>query len=134
MGYNLAGVWASALADTKSANLDTRHHQARLRSGVKIIKDKYNGEIRLYNALGDYYVELSWSHYHLFITEGWVRGCYRVSLDNYRSKLDRIEVNIRRESNSKGNRSKKIKSLKESRAIIMNRYRVVSQKLKNGKH
>jgi hypothetical protein len=132
---NLDEVWQSALDDRASVNLDNRHHYARLNRGIKIIKDRNTSQIKIYNTLvgGDHYVELAPSYYRLFESEGWVVGCCTVALDSYRTKLERIEYLIRRETNSKKNK-KKIDALKNNRARVMNRYFIVSQRLKDGKH
>jgi hypothetical protein len=60
--------------------------------------------------------------------EGWTRGVLMITLDKYKSKLDRIKNSISRELN--GNNSKKrLNYFKEARQQILNKYYKITQKL-----
>ncbi len=130
---NLEHVWVSANKDRNSLNLDTTNNQSRINFGIKITKDNHSGQIKIFNTSigGDYYTELSISEYVSFSTLGWRGGCYELTLANCKRKLSMIENKIKSEINGKQNK-RKIDALKESRERVINRYRVVSQRIQNG--
>ena len=130
---SLEPVWQSAKADTHSLNLDSRDYQARINFGVKITRDNHTDEVKIFNTCvgGDYYSEISIKECIMFLHLGWRGGCYQMTLENCKRKLLLIEGKIKSEVN--GNKNKrKIDVLKENRTKIINRYRTVSQKLRNG--
>lgn len=103
--------------------------------GVKI--QKFDSKIEILNCgrNGDYFKECSEREYRYFTTYGWVEGCIRLALSNYRRKLNMIERRIKTEVNTRKN-DKHIQRLKASRKTIVNKYskrKKQLNKITNGK-
>lgn len=126
--YILQEVWEQAKKDTFASNLDGGGYQARIVYGCRIVRDDATGEIEVYNTGkgGDYYKRIE--NIDVFLNNGWRQGCYEVSLDNYRDRLDRIEKMIKSEVNGKRN-PKQIQSYKTQRESVLNKYAELMVKL-----
>jgi len=126
--YTLQEIWEQAKKDTFASNLDGAGYQARIVYGCRIVRDDATGEIQIYNTGkgGDYYKRIE--DINIFLEKGWRQGCYEVSLDNYRDRLDRIEKMIRNEVNGKRN-PKQIQSYKTQRESVLNKYAELMVKL-----
>lgn len=126
--YTLQEIWEQAKKDTFASNLDAAGYQARIVYGCRIVCDDATGEIQIYNTGkgGDYYKKIE--NIDVFLDNGWRQGCYEVSLDNYRDRLDRIEKMIRNEVNGKRN-PKQIQSYKTQRESVLNKYAELMVKL-----
>lgn len=128
----LQEIFEESLNDSGSVNLSGRGYQARMRLGIKISRDNESGYIMLYDHTsgGNYYVEMREEDQVIMESEGWLRGVFVITLDKYKSKLERIKQGISVELN--GNNSKKrLNFYKEARKQILNKYYKVTQKLNN---
>ena len=130
--YSLDEVFSQSLEDNNSACLDAKGYQARISCGIKIVKDDYTKEVIILNTTlgGDFYKEITKEQYKLFTSEGWLKGLHTLALNNFKTKLDKIESKIKVEVNSNNN-LKHIQRLKEARERILIRYNKVSNKLKS---
>tara|TARA_Y100001973_G_C5148888_1_gene306993 strand:- start:686 stop:1003 length:318 start_codon:yes stop_codon:yes gene_type:complete len=98
--------------------------------GVKLTKDDMTGQIKIFDPTKstNYYIELNIDEYNYFQTEGWKKGVFRITLNKYINKLERIKTSISEEMN--GSMSlKKLKYLKESRQQVLKKYYKLIQKL-----
>jgi hypothetical protein len=130
MEYRMKDIFEQAIQDTYAVNLDSNDYQARMVFGCKIIRDNNTGETRLLNTAmgGHHYKKLDSAQLQYFFEGGWRYGCYKLALDNYKIKLERVEVSIKAEMNGKKN-PKQIQSLKNSRERLMNKYKLITDKL-----
>jgi hypothetical protein len=98
--------------------------------GIKIMKDTSNNEIRLLDTMkrGEYFVPLTKREVEIFLENGWRYGVYVLSLDNYRTKLDKIEQRIQKCIAEKKS-SKQISIQKSSRERILKKYSEINLKL-----
>ena len=125
-------IFKEAEKDYGTANLNGNGYEARMKLGVKISRDKETDQVVIYDHSqgGNYYVEMPMEEQDIIDKEGWTRGVLMITLDKYKSKLDRIKNNISRELN--GNNSKKrLNYFKESRQQILNKYYKIIQKIKS---
>ena len=123
-------VFEQAKHDSCASILDGDGYEARILHGCKILRDNDTGKVTLLNTQlkGDYYEPLKKDDIEVFQQKGWRCGIYVLSLNNYRSKLNKVEKAIHKEMNGKRN-PKHIQSLKSSRERFMNRYIFIKQKL-----
>jgi|TARA_A100001201_G_scaffold135133_1_gene123188 hypothetical protein len=130
--YSLDEVFSQSLEDNNSACLDAKGYQARISCGIKIVKDDHTKEVIILNTTlgGDFYKEITKEQYKLFTSEGWLKGLHTLALNNFKTKLDKVESKIKVEVNSNNN-LKHIQRLKEARERILIRYNKVSNKLKS---
>ncbi len=130
MSYRLTDIFYQAVEDEYAVSLDSNTYEARLVYGTKIIRDNENQSIVIYNTAmgGHYYKMLTPVQLDYFFLGGWRKGCYKLALDNYKIKLERIEKSIKQEMNGKKN-PKQIQSLKNSRERLMNKYKLITDKL-----
>jgi len=89
--------------------------------GVKIQKFLSKTEILNCSRNGDYFQECNDEEYQLFFIHGWIKGGLRLSMMNYKRKLDLIEEKIKMEVNTRKN-NKHIKKLKSSRENLLIKY------------
>ena len=89
--------------------------------GVKIQNFPSKTEILNCSRNGDYFQECNDEEYQLFFIHGWIKGGLRLSMMNYKRKLDMIEYKIRNEVNSRKN-DKHIQKLKSSRENLLIKY------------
>ena len=92
-----------------------------INNGVKIQKFPSKIEILNCGRSGDFFQECSVEEYDLFYKYGWVEGGVRMSMMNYKRKLNLIESKIRDEVNTRKN-DKHIKKLKTSRESLLVKY------------
>ena len=126
----LKEIFDEALSDVGSSNLNGKGYEARMRLGIKITRDLESGEIIIYDHSqgGNYYVKMNDSDQMLIDKEGWLHGVFKLTLEKYKIKLDRIKLGISSELN--GNKSnKRLTFYKEARQQILNKYYKVTQKL-----
>lgn len=128
--YRLKDIFNQAIEDECSVNLNGRDYQARMVHGCKIVKEDETDKITLFNTAmgGHFYKDLKPGQVGYFMEGGWRYGCYKLALDNYKIKLQRIEKSIKEEMNGKKN-PKQIQSLKTSRERLMNKYKLITDKL-----
>lgn len=126
--HKLKDIWEEALADSYSSALDGSSYESRLVFGVKIVYDYDTNSVTIWNTSrgGDFYTKVT--NLEPFFERGWRYGVYITSLDNYRFKLDKIEESMKKEINGKKN-PKQIKSLKNARVRILNKYNYIREKL-----
>lgn len=127
----LKEIFKESLADYGSVNLNGNGYEARMRLGIKISRDDLTGKVVIYDHSngGNYYVEMREEHQAIINDEGWLSGVFKITLEKYKVKLDRIKSGITRELN--GNKSKKrLNFYKEARKQILNKYYKITQKLK----
>ena len=93
--------------------------------GVKISRDTYTGEIKIFNPRGKDYDEELTSEEYLIFSQGWRRGVYQLVLQGYRKRLDIIEKRIPELLNNK----KSLLVIKERRTGLMQKYYKITQKL-----
>lgn len=114
------------------ANLDGVGYKACLYLGVKITKDNETGDIKIYdpNKSVNYYVEIDDKMYAVFQKKGFKKAVIELTLEKYKEKLDKIKESITDEMNG-GQSQKRLRTLKESREHILNKYYKLTQKLTN---
>jgi len=106
-----------------------------INNGVKIQKFPSKIEILNCGRSGDFFQECNNEEYDLFYKHGWKEGSVRLSMMNYKRKLNIIESRIRDEVNTRKN-DKHIKKLKTSRESLLVKYsnRIKQlNRIKNGK-
>ena len=121
MNDRLLEVFEEATNDGYALKMDGHGYQSRMVYGVKIIKDNETNRVDFLNTMlgGDHYKKLTSEQLQNFIDYGWRYGVYVLSLSNYRLKLDKIELSIKKEMNGKRN-PKQIQSLKQARENVLN--------------
>jgi hypothetical protein len=67
-------------------------------------------------------------NYQLFFSEGWKRAVLKLTLDKYKSKLDRIKDSINVEVNNQVSQ-KRLKFLRDTREQILKKYYKLTIKL-----
>tara|TARA_R100000742_G_C4279058_1_gene102776 strand:- start:1757 stop:2188 length:432 start_codon:yes stop_codon:yes gene_type:complete len=143
MTYTMQDIMNQAMEDEFSANLNGKTYTARLLYGCKISQDAETKEIQILNTSlgGEWYSKVDNNQINIFLEKGWRIGVYELSLSNYRLKLDKIELSVKKEMNGRRN-PKQIQSLKSARENILRKYSKIKYKLnqesngkiKNGKH
>ena len=128
--YRLKDIFNQAVEDEYSVILNGRDYQARMVYGCKITKEDDTQLIKIENTAmgGHFYKDLKPEQIGYFMEGGWRYGCYKLALDNYNIKLKRVEKSIKEEMNGKKN-PKQIQSLKNARERLMNKYKLITDKL-----
>ena len=92
--YSLKEIYQQAKSLRTAAKLSEGHTESAIWYGVKITLDHKDDVVKIYNVSnrGDYYEELSPLEYETFIFEGWKAGCYEMSINNYKAKVEKIEL------------------------------------------
>jgi len=128
--YSLNQLFEQALEDPYAAVLDGYNYDARIVYGIKIVRDIETEEVQVINTMvgGDFGKVLNSEQLSIFVEKGWRYGVYIVSLDNYRTKLDRIERLIRDEVNGR-NSLKAVTNYKSQRDRILSKYTEIKNKL-----
>ena len=127
--YTLDDVFDQACADEMAVSLNGVGYNARLLYGCKIQKSLDTLDIEILNTSqgGAWYQIISNDFKKIFLKKGWRIGVYELSLPNYRLKLDKIELSIKKEMNGKRN-PKQIQSLKQARENVLKRYSKIKMK------
>ena len=131
--YNsLSSVFEEALNDDKAAILDGDGYESRMLHGCKITRENDTGNIMIQNTTmgGDYYKDISHDSEWEFVDKGWRHGVYKLCIETYHDKLNRIEQRIKDEMNTKQN-PKQIQHLKTHRERILKMYKKINDKLKS---
>ena len=130
MKYSLEDIMSQAMSDEFCANLNGDRYDARLLYGCKIHQDHETRQIEILNTSlgGEWYSNITEPQLNIFLEKGWRIGVYELSLSNYRLKLDKIEVSIKKEMNGRKN-PKQIQSLKSARENILRKYSKIKYKL-----
>lgn len=125
----LEHIWFEAKNDNYACALDGKNYSARTLFGIKIVHDTKSKDIIIYNTTrgGDYYEELT-DELNYFFEGGWRYGVYKIALENCKHRLNKIEVSMRNEVNTKRN-PKQIQSLKTARIRVLSKYNYISNKL-----
>jgi len=122
-------IFQEAVNDYGSVDLSDKGYEARMRLGIKIIKDLETDEVIIYDhSRADYYVEMNDNSKKVIDKLGWYKGVLTLTLDKYKDKLERIKESIKRELNG-GKSKKRLNYFKESREQILNKYYTTTQKL-----
>jgi len=126
----LEKVFKQARDDKGSVNLDGKGYETSILLGVKITKDNYSGEIKIYDPSKsvNYYIEIDENAYPLFYKKGWRKAVVEMTLNKYKEKLERVRRAIGKEMNSSRS-PKRLRMLKESREQILKKYYKLTQKL-----
>ena len=124
----LEDVWLEAKADTYTSTLNSDSYESRMVFGIKIVFDHLTNSVQIWNTSrgGDFYQDVECLE--PFLEKGWRYGVYKTALKNYKFKLDKVEESMKNEINGKKN-PKQIKSLKNARIRILNKYNNISEKL-----
>ncbi len=124
--YKLTDIFNQADTDEVSINIDGLGYEARLRQGIKITKE--GNDVQIFNTTKGslFYEEITSEQYQTFIKYGWIVGVYRLTLLNYKRRLELIERKMREEVNTRKN-DKRIKSMKKIRTSILIDYRIVTK-------
>jgi len=126
--YKLTDIFNQADNDEVSINIDGLGYEARLRQGIKITREGQDVQILNTTRGGLFYDEITSEQYQTFFEYGWVIGVYRLTLVNYRRRLELIEKKMKQEVNTRKN-DKHIKSMKKIRASILIDYRRVTKQI-----
>ena len=116
--YSLEDIYLQALEDKKAYHT---LNKGVINNGVKIQSFKSKVEILNCSRNGDYFQECNIEEYQLFFIHGWLKGGLRLSMMNYKRKLDIIEEKIKCEVNTRKN-DKHIKKLKVNRENLLIKY------------
>ena len=130
--YNLEDIFNQSKEDIHSMKPTIN---SAINNGVKIQKFPSKIEILNCGRSGDFFQECNDEEYDLFYKYGWKEGSVRLSMMNYKRKLNIIENKIRDEVNTRKN-DKHIKKLKTSRESLLVKYsnRIKQlNRIKNGK-
>ena len=126
--HNLEDIFTQAEADTSGIQITMLNGKSIVNYGVKIQKFPSKIEILNCGRSGDYFNECNEDEYKLFFKYGWREGALRLSLSNYKRKLDMIEEKIRTEVKTRKN-DKHIQRLKKSREKLLIKYSNRNRKL-----
>jgi len=128
--YSLDEIYNEATRHHGTTLLESEDYESCIFLGVKITKDYTSGEIKIYDPTKstNYYVELDMKTYELFFSEGWNRAVLMLTLDKYKSKLDRIKDSINFEVNNQVSQ-KRLKFLRDTREQILKKYYKLTTKL-----
>ena len=126
--YKLTDIFNQADNDEVSINIDGLGYEARLRQGIKITREGQDVQILNTTRGGLFYDEITSEQYQTFFEYGWVIGVYRLTLVNYRRRLELIEKKMKKEVNTRKN-DKHIKSMKKIRTSILIDYRRVTKQI-----
>ena len=118
---SIEDIYNQAINHRGSLKIPMKSGYSVINYGVKIQKFLSKTEILNCGRNGDYFQECSNDEYELFFIHGWIKGGLRLSMMNYKRKLDLIETKIRNESNTRKN-DKHIKKLKTNRENILIKY------------
>ena len=116
--YSIEQIFIQALEDPSAYNID---NSSIVNYGVKIQKFFSKTEILNCSKNGDYFKECNKEEYELFFIHGWKKGAIKLSMMNYKRKLDIIEWKIKEEVNTRKN-DKHIKKLKSTRENLLVKY------------
>ena len=116
--YSIEQIFIQALKDPSAYNIDD---SSIVNYGVKIQKFFSKTEILNCSKNGDYFQECNKEEYELFFIHGWKKGAIKLSMMNYKRKLDIIEWKIKEEVNTRKN-DKHIKKLKSTRENLLVKY------------
>tara|TARA_R100000935_G_C2745602_1_gene127682 strand:+ start:219 stop:635 length:417 start_codon:yes stop_codon:yes gene_type:complete len=118
---SIEDIYNQAINHRGSLKIPMKTGDSVINYGVKIQKFLSKTEILNCGRNGDYFQECSNDEYQLFFIHGWIKGGLRLSMMNYKRKLDLIETKIRNESNTRKN-DKHIKKLKSNRENLLIKY------------
>ncbi len=119
--YNIEDIYIQAFNDSNSLKIEKPNVKSVLNYGVKIQKFNSKTEILNCSRSGDYFQECNEEEYNLFFKYGWREGSLRLSLMNYKRKLEVVEENIKKEVNTRKN-DKHIQKLKTTRENLLLKY------------
>ena len=90
----LSSIFMQALDDPGTTSMDGKGYKARMKLGVKIAKDIETQRVKIYDlsSAGNYYVEMQGDNLEIILNEGWSVGVYKITLEKYKQKLDRIKL------------------------------------------
>ena len=140
--FTYKDIMIQALEDSYAVNVSGDGYSAVILYGCKISVDHETNDVTIQTTSmgGEWYKDISQEMHQIFLEKGWRIGVYELSLSNYRTKLDKVELSIKAEMNGRRN-PKQIQSLKASRENILMRYSKIKNKLnqisnetKNSKH
>jgi len=130
--YTLAEVFEQAMNDRGSVKISHKKSLSALSNGSKI--SKFEDCIQILDVTGlEYYKEFTDDQYRVMLKNGWKDGCYLLTIENCKAKLDLIEQSIRQEVNSRKN-DKHIRHLKSRRENILKRFTKIKSKLNGKEH
>ena len=119
--YNVEDIYIQAFNDSNSLKIEKPNVNSVLNYGVKIQKFNSKTEILNCSRSWDYFQECNEEEYNLFFKYGWREGSLRLSLMNYKRKLEVVEENIKKEVNTRKN-DKHIQKLKTTRENLLLKY------------
>ena len=125
--YSLDQLFNQALQDNP-IHIKKELGDSVINNGFKMQKFQSKIEILNCSRNGDYFQELNKNEYEMFLSNGLIKGCVIMNINNCLHKLKLIESKMRVEVNSRKN-DKFIKNLKTKREYIMNRYSYYTKKL-----
>tara|TARA_R100000742_G_C4200724_1_gene29914 strand:+ start:44 stop:436 length:393 start_codon:yes stop_codon:yes gene_type:complete len=125
--YSLDQLFNQALQDNP-IHIKKEMGDSVINNGFKMQKFQSKIEILNCSRNGDYFQELNKNEYDMFLSNGWIKGCVIMNINNCLHKLKLIEDKMRVEVNSRKN-DKFIKNLKTKREYVMNRYSYYTKKL-----
>jgi|TARA_B100001059_G_C17772907_1_gene549503 hypothetical protein len=130
--YTLADIFDQAMGDPASVKMSDKNKKSALSNGSKI--NKLDDCIEILDVTGvGYYKEFTDDQYRVMLENGWRDGCYMMSIERCKAKLELIENSIRDEVNSRRN-DKHIQHLKSRRENILKRFTKIKSKLNGKEH
>ena len=120
------------MGDPASVKMSDKNKKSALSNGSKI--NKLDDCIEILDVTGvGYYKEFTDDQYRVMLENGWRDGCYMMSIERCKAKLELIENSIRDEVNSRRN-DKHIQHLKSRRENILKRFTKIKSKLNGKEH
>lgn len=129
--YSLQELWQQAEEDSLAFDMESYLHESKILFGCKIIKDRYSGEIELFNTArgGDYYVKLKKEEVDVFRVYGLQQGVYWLMMSNILRKIEGVNNSIRSEVNGKNN-FRRIQTLKNYRERLIKSFHYQTKQFK----
>ena len=129
MNYYLDEIYQQAMEDHGTISLNGNGYESLLFMGIRIVKQKEEKyTIEDMQKGGNYYQEVSPQEYELFKTDGWRKAIFKIALEKYQKKVDKINESIQSEVNSKRNQ-RSLDLYRSEKTRLLNKYYTITQKL-----
>jgi hypothetical protein len=129
--YSLQELWQQAEEDSLAFDMESHLHESKILFGCKIIKDRYSGDIELFNTArgGDYYIKRKKEEVDVFRVYGLQQGVYWLMMSNILRKIEGVNNSIRSEVNGKNN-FRRIQTLKNYRERLIKSFHYQTKQFK----
>jgi len=129
LNYYLDEIYQQAMEDHGTRALNGTGYNSLAFMGIRIVKQKEEKyTIEDMQKGGNYYQEISPQEYELFKTDGWRKAIFKIALEKYQKKVDKINESIQSEVNSKRNQ-RSLDLYRSEKTRLLNKYYTITQKL-----